>query len=342
MIGDTLRSLFAPELVNDPFGDPGLYVTCRFERRALLFDLGDLEAMSARKLLKVSDVFVSHMHMDHFSGFDRLLRICLGREKRLRLFGPPGFITAVGHKLRAYSWNLVRNYQTDFAIDVSELVGPGTLRRATFRCHSGFRFEAKQIHAAPGGILLDEPGFEVRATTLDHGIPCLGFALDEGPHVNIWKNRVEEMGFQVGPWLRELRAAVLRGEPNDTPIRVRWKDDTGEHERNVPLGDLRHKVLTVVPGQTLGYVVDAGPAAVNASRIVALVRSAEHLFIETPFLHRDVAIAERKRHLTARQAGEMARQAGVKRLTPFHFSPRYSGESARLRAEAAAAFRPSS
>ena len=53
-IDGTLRSLFAPELVNDPFGDPGLYVTCKFERRALLFDLGDLEALSPRQLLKVS------------------------------------------------------------------------------------------------------------------------------------------------------------------------------------------------------------------------------------------------------------------------------------------------
>ena len=41
-----MHALFEPRLVNDMFGDPGLYVDFRDERRALLFDLGDISCLA--------------------------------------------------------------------------------------------------------------------------------------------------------------------------------------------------------------------------------------------------------------------------------------------------------
>ena len=64
-----MRYLFEPRLVNDAFGDPALYVDFRDERRALLFDLGDISVLPPRKLMRLSHVFVTHTHMDHFAGF---------------------------------------------------------------------------------------------------------------------------------------------------------------------------------------------------------------------------------------------------------------------------------
>ncbi|MDP4201042.1 MAG: ribonuclease Z, partial [Bacteroidota bacterium] len=92
-----MTSLLHPQLVNDVFGDPGVYAEFMFERRAFLFDLGDVRCLAPRKLMKVSDVFISHTHADHFSGFDQLLRLFLGREKTVTLHGPAGLIDRVGH-----------------------------------------------------------------------------------------------------------------------------------------------------------------------------------------------------------------------------------------------------
>lgn len=87
-----MNPLFHPRLVNGPLGDPALYIDFKFAKRAILFDLGEIRSLSPRQILKVSQIFISHTHMDHFIGFDHLLRICLGRDKKIYLFGPPNFL----------------------------------------------------------------------------------------------------------------------------------------------------------------------------------------------------------------------------------------------------------
>ena len=85
-----MRPSFHPRLINHPFDDPGLFIPFLFQKRALIFDLGDINDLPAKEILKIGHAFVTHTHMDHFIGFDHLLRLLLGREKTLSLFGPPG------------------------------------------------------------------------------------------------------------------------------------------------------------------------------------------------------------------------------------------------------------
>ena len=88
-----MGSVFQASLVNDPFDDPSVYVDIPWERRALLFDLGANYHLPPRKLLKVTDVFVSHAHMDHFIGFDHLLRVRLARERHFGCTAHPASST---------------------------------------------------------------------------------------------------------------------------------------------------------------------------------------------------------------------------------------------------------
>jgi ribonuclease Z len=62
-------------------------------------------------------------------------------------------------------------------------------------------------------------------------------------------------------------------------------------------------------------------------------------YCEAPYLDQDVDKARERYHLTAKQAGLLAKKAGVRELVVFHFSPRYTGMGAQIRQEAMEAFR---
>ena len=55
-------------------------------------------------------------------------------------------------------------------------------------------------------------------------------------------------------------------------------------------------------------------------------------------LDEDGELAARRYHLTAGQAGALARLARAQRVIPFHFSPRYAQSEHRLRQQVSQAF----
>jgi ribonuclease Z len=318
-------------LVNEPFSDPGLLIDFRFGRRALLFDLGDLTPLSPRQLLRVSHAFVSHAHMDHFSGFDRLLRVCLNRTQPLHIMGPAGFVDRVEHKLRAYTLNLLGEHSPDFVIVAAEFADDHLNRWCEFRARDAFLRREVEPLRLPAGTLLEEEAFRITGTVLDHGTACLAFAFEEKLRVNVWSEGLKQLRLPVGPWLKEAKLLVRRGAADDTEVVV-------ADERSIALGVLKEHALRTGRGQKIAYVVDAAGHEPNVLRIIALARGADQLFIEAAFLDADAEIAAQRRHLTARQAGEIGKLSGVKRLIPFHFSARYRDEEERIRSEAEQAF----
>jgi ribonuclease Z len=324
--------------INDPFGDPGVYVDFAFERRAMLFDLGDLSGLSQRKLLRVTDAFVSHTHIDHFCGFDQLLRGRIGSDSVVRLYGPPGFASSVSAKLAGYNWNLIGSYSSELLFVVNERVSDNEILQTKISSRDSFKPGPAHMVAMEAGCLLAEPGLRVRSAALDHGITSVAYTLEESEHINILRNRVDALGLQVGGWLNDFKTALRTGASTDTPVRVEWLPASKSRPETLPLGTLAEQIASITRGQKIAYVVDARHTPENQERIVDIARDADTLFIESHFIEDDADIAAQRNHLTATQAGRLARRAGVHRVVPIHFSPRYANDEDQVRNEALDAF----
>jgi ribonuclease Z len=332
-----MRPLLHPALVNGRSGDPALYIEIQFSNRAILFDIGDIAALSPGKILHIDHVFVSHTHIDHFFGFDRMLRILVGRKKEVALYGPTGFIDHVHHRLQAYTWNLSDSYASDLVFAVTEILSPVDSRTARFRLKNAFAAEPGDDGTAVGGTICSEPTFRVSMAILEHHrTPCLGFAVEEVAHLNVWKSRLLDCGLPVGSWLRDLKQAVMEGRPADHLVRVPAGAGSTTM-REMPLAALSG-LLTVTPGQKIAYLTDIADTAANRAAAVNLARDADTLFIESPFVQTDAALAAARSHLTTAAAGTIAREARVRRVEPFHFSARYAGRQVQMLNEVNAAF----
>ena len=206
-----------------------------------------------------------------------------------------------------------------------------------FACRNRFAPTSVETLANDSGALLIEPGLQVQATRLDHQIPSLAFCIKERFHVNILKAPLQELGLQVGPWLSRFKALLFQEADPGTVVKAPLKIPPNTY-RTFSLGPLSRKIARITAGQKVAYVADAVYSEANESRIVALAKDADHLYIEAAFSEAECHIAKKKFHLTARQAGTIARRANVAEMTIFHHSPRYRGKVDQLLREAQTAF----
>lgn len=320
-----MKPTFHHRLVNREFEDPSVYVRFIRERRAILFDAGNIGSLGPGDIMKITDIFITHMHIDHFIGFDLILRSLLRRETPLRVYGPEGIIEGIEGKLKGYSWNLIRDYPIE--IEVFS-IGERTIRQASFYARESFRRIDRDERDFKGTILIG-PYFTVKTSILSHGIPCLGYSIEEDIHINIDKAFLNNMGLPVGPWLSEFKKMIREGAGHDREIIVSG--------RSFRLGSLMD-IVRITKGQKISYIVDVSPNEDNIKKIIDLVKESDTLYCEAYFLHEDMERARERNHLTARLAGEIARRAGVRDLVLIHFSPKYRDRQANIISEAMKAF----
>jgi ribonuclease Z len=165
-----------------------------------------------------------------------------------------------------------------------------------------------RLEVIEGGVVWESPGLTVTAFSVSHrGPDCYGFLFEEPSRRPFLAEEAERLGVPHGPERRRL----VDGE-------------------SVSLADGR----VVTPAQVLGppvpglryvHVGDAG----RTDNLVDVCRGADALVIESTYLDEDADLARRFGHLTARQAAELAVEAGVQRLFLVHISRRYAERSVR-------------
>jgi ribonuclease Z len=152
------------------------------------------------------------------------------------------------------------------------------------------------------------------------------------------KASLKRLKIPVGPWLKRFKEALYEEHEPENQFRVVWTEAEKEHRRTFRLGDLANQIASISPGQKITYIVDVLFSPENCERIIDFARNADQLFIEAAFLETEQEIARNKYHLTAKQAGTLARKSGAKQYTLFHFSPRYTQAAHMFQEEADRAF----
>jgi ribonuclease Z len=152
------------------------------------------------------------------------------------------------------------------------------------------------------GVIFEDSELSVTAFPVEHrGADCFGYLFAEQSRRPFLAEKADALGIPQGPWRRDLvsgQAVLLPDGRKINPEQV--------------LGPAR-------PGTRLVHVGDSG----RTDNLLAVCQSADLLVIEATYLQEEAEMAADFAHLTARQAAELAVQAGVKHLVLTHISRRY-------------------
>lgn len=164
------------------------------------------------------------------------------------------------------------------------------------------------------GLIFEEHDFTVTAFPVFHRTPdCFGFVFEEFSRRPFLPEKAEALKIPPGPWRGELVSGNSVALPDGRMI-----------DPEMVLGEEQ-------PGTKFVHVGDAG----KTDNLLEVTRGADTLVIEATYLEAEKELAEQFGHLTATQAGELAKKAGVGTLLLTHISRRYREDQVLEEARAA-------
>lgn len=153
---------------------------------------------------------------------------------------------------------------------------------------------------------LETEDYDLQCISLDHAIPCLAFAFVEKDKRNIDIGYLKKNKIRDGPHLEKLRQGkdvLFEGK------KISFKEAT-----------------YLVKGKKIAYVMDTA----YTKNAILIAKNADILFSESTYGSKHQDKAEDYKHMSAKDAAQLASQAEVKQLILSHFSQRYKDVSELL------------
>ncbi len=282
----------------------------------ILFDCGEdvLNDISQSDIRAVDYLCFSHLHIDHAAGFDYFFRRNYEREnKPIYIFGPEYTSEKINNKLKGYTWNLL--WEPGSVWFVSDIM-PDQIKHFRFNSSDGFE-KKHELKTEPNkNIIFETDDFVLHSILMNHKIPSIGYIVQEKEFVNIDKESLERENLPGGPWIEEIK------NPNISPdkeIEIKNKRFTA--------GYLRDKLLKKTKGGSIAYLTDFLFEHTSSKNLQNMISGCDILVCEGQYSDADKDLAEKNFHLTASQAAELGRAAGVEKLILIHISGRYVPEN---------------
>lgn len=321
------RAFSTVQLANGSTGDPVLYLDYPGSDNAILFDGGDNGSLSMAQLGDLEAVFITHHHVDHFIGLDRIIRANMDRDKVLRIFGPVNTIRKVYDRITAYEYPFFPFQK--IVVQVHELL-PGATRVATLECTKKFPEPVVVEQPWAGPVCYENADIRIEAAHADHTVPCLAYALAEKTGYHPDPVKLDAGLLRPAAWVPEALAMLRDGTDMNTRLEINGGSFT--------LATIAENYFTKSPGARVAYVTDTFWSEAVRPSLVNLARGAWRLYCDSFYSKAQAKQAAQYRHMVAPQSGELAKLAKVDQLVLIHFATRYAGKYQQLIDEAAEVF----
>ncbi|WP_457641058.1 MBL fold metallo-hydrolase [Persephonella sp.] len=306
-------------LINEKTDDPGIVIEIESLGEYILFDIGNIRKLNRNLIKKINKIFISHTHMDHFIGFDHLLRNKLGKAHEVQIFGIDPLAHNIYCKLQGYTWNLVE-FEPQIIFTVKQW-NNGLFETYQFDIKKKFAKDFIKEEKSDTDIVYEDKNYRVRFAVLDHKIPVMGYSFEYKEKLYLKKEKITELplkGKEIGEFKRFLENEKNSGKT----FKIGDKEYSYEY--------LKEEYSYTLPGYKISYITDVVYSEENKKKIVELVKNSDVLYCEAVFLSEDKEQASKVYHLTADQTGEIAKEANVKKLIVFHFSRRYGKNTEKI------------